>query len=294
MLLGLPRAMEASRLLARRSFLETLNEDNREAFRDVISESRTVAEVIVKCNLLLVVSRARRFQGRGMDLPDLIQEGNMGLATAVDKYDLERARGRGVKGNFIAFGTYAVYWIDQRIGRAIQDKGRIVRLPAAVYDALAVVQRVRNQYLLKNGKEPTWDEVKNVINNQSPNQAKYLASVRLVLDSGADRTPQSLEKENEGTTLYDTVPDGEDSIEDQSARDTYQEMLIEAFRGLSSRERTILCNRFGLGNNAEQSLEDIGRQLWLTRERVRQIQDKALEKLRGNEKLCLWLKAREG
>jgi RNA polymerase primary sigma factor len=222
---------------------------------------------LIEPNLRLVVSVAKRYVGRGLSLLDLIQEGNIGLMKAVDRFQYRR----GFK-----FSTYATWWIRQNVGRAVHDYGRTIRLPVHVIESLNKLSHARAALVTRLGREPRPEEL-------AAQMDVPVANVLLLLE--AAKSPTSLEArvgEDEDTEVGRLIPDvTARSPEEEAMRGELASQIERAMEPLNEREREVMRLRYGLGVDRELTLQEIGRRLSLTRERIRQIEAKAMSKMRA-------------
>ena len=241
-------------------------EQEQDLAKRMLDGDQEAKDMLIEANLRLVVSIAKRYLGRGMQFLDLIQEGNLGLIKAVDKFD----HSKGFK-----FSTYATWWIRQAITRAIADQARTIRIPVHMVETINRLVRVQRSLIQELGREPEVEEI-------AEEMGLPVEKVREI--QKISQEPVSLEKpigEEEDSHLGDFIPD-EDALSpaDQVAYTLLKEQLLEAMSGLTPREEKVLRLRFGLDDGRQRTLEEVGREFNVTRERIRQIEAKALRKLR--------------
>ena len=239
---------------------------DREAMEAVIEDGKLAREHLIKANTRLVVSIAKKYMGQGVPFLDLIQEGNLGLMKAVEKFDYRRG---------YRFSTYATWWIRQTITRAIADQGRTIRVPVHMSDRIRRLYKTARQLEQTHGRKPTPEEIASVLGIE-PRKVQWMLKVSW--------QPLSLEHpvgEEEDSELGSFIEDDSTPTPTQSVYDNLlREKVEEVLATLTPREARILRLRFGLQNGRSYTLEEVGQKFGLTRERIRQIEGKALRRLR--------------
>lgn len=252
---------------------KTLSDEDKKELEDKISAGKAAQDILIESNLRLVVSIAKRYIGRGLPLSDLIQEGNMGLMKAVIKFDPTR----GFK-----FSTYATWWIRQSITRAIADKGRNVRIPVHMHECINRLSRTQRRLVQELHREPTIDEI---AEDMKLPVEKIIELQRVAQDSISFDNSVG---DEEDSTLIDLVAD-ENTLNplEYTEKTLYREEIDDVLQTLTPREEMVIRLRYGIGVDIDRShtLEEVGKIMGVTRERVRQIEAKALSRLRHHQRM---------
>lgn len=274
------KASEATTVNSIKVYLNEISQYNLLSKEDEVRYAKAAAngsqeakDALINHNLRLVVSIAKKYMGRGLTLSDLIQEGNFGLIKATEKYDVDKG---------FRFSTYATYWIKQSISRAVMDQTRNIRIPIHVIELISKIKKAERDFQQSYNREPKEADVAVALGidvkkiKEAYSWMKDTSSLDVVVGDDEDTTVGSFIED-------ESVADSFMNIEDDERKEAVQNIL----NTLTDREQLIIKNRFGIGMNRAKTLDEIGKELNLSRERVRQIEAAALKKLRNPRRAAL-------